>query len=106
MITLLHIYTELEFVKAHSVHRSQDSSVSIVTGYRLDSWGSIPDKGKIFLFSIGSRPALGLTQHPIQWVLWVKQPGCKADHSPPSGAEIKNGGAVLPLIHVSSWHIA
>jgi hypothetical protein len=27
----------------------------------------------------------------------VKRPGREADHSPPSNAEVKNGGAVPPL---------
>jgi hypothetical protein len=49
----------------------------------------------IFLFTTGSRTALGPTQPPIQWVrgalsLGIKRPGCEADHSPPSSAEIKN----------------
>jgi hypothetical protein len=48
-----------------------------------------------FLFIIASRPALGPTQPPIQWVpgalsLGVKRPGREADHSPPSSAEVKN----------------
>jgi hypothetical protein len=50
----------------------------------------------IFLFTTGSRTALGPTQPPIQWVtgalsLWVKRWGREADHSPPSSAEVKNG---------------
>jgi hypothetical protein len=50
-------------------------------------------------FSTVSRLALGPTQpHIIQRVLGalsseVKRTGCEADHSPSSGAEIKNGGA-------------
>jgi len=49
----------------------------------------------IFLFTTASRPALGPTQPPIQWVtgtlsLGVKRPGREGDHSPPSSAEIKN----------------
>jgi hypothetical protein len=49
----------------------------------------------IFLFTTVSRPALGPTQPPIQWVsgavsLGVKRPGCEADHSLPSNAEFKN----------------
>jgi hypothetical protein len=49
----------------------------------------------IFLFTTVSRPALGPTQPPIQWVLralslWVKWPGREADHSSPSNAEVKN----------------
>jgi hypothetical protein len=49
----------------------------------------------IFLFTTASRPALGPTQPPIQWVLGslslrVKRPGREANHSPPSSAEVKN----------------
>jgi hypothetical protein len=48
----------------------------------------------IFLFITTSRMALGPTQPPIQWVpgalsLGVKQPGCEADHLPPSSAKVK-----------------
>jgi hypothetical protein len=44
---------------------------------------------------IKSRPPLGLTQSPIQWVpgalfLGVKRPGCEANHSPPCSSEVKN----------------
>jgi hypothetical protein len=47
------------------------------------------------LFTTVSRPALGPTQSPIQWVpgalsLGVKRPGREADHSPPSSAEVNN----------------
>jgi hypothetical protein len=30
----------------------------------------------------------------------------EADHSPPSSAEVKNGGAIPPLPYVSSWRSA
>jgi hypothetical protein len=48
----------------------------------------------IFLFTTASKPALGPTQPPIQWVpgalsLGIKRPGRYANHSPPSSAEIK-----------------
>jgi hypothetical protein len=41
-----------------------------------------------------SRPALGLTQPPMEWVPGalspgVKQQGCEADRSPPASAEVK-----------------
>jgi hypothetical protein len=87
---------------------SRDSSVGIATGYGLDGWCSIPGGGMRFFFSPLSIPALGPTQSPIQWVpgalsLHVKQPGREADNSPPSSAEVKNGGAITPLPHTSSW---
>jgi hypothetical protein len=36
----------------------------------------------------------------------ITQPGREADHSPPSSAEVKNGGAIAPFPHMSSWHSA
>jgi hypothetical protein len=50
---------------------------------------------RIFLFTTASRPNLGPTQPPIQWVLvslslGVKRPECEADNSPPSSAKVKN----------------
>jgi hypothetical protein len=50
---------------------------------------------RIFLLAPASRPALGPTQPPVQWVPGVLSPGGKArpgrdaDHSPPSSAEVK-----------------
>jgi hypothetical protein len=63
---------------------------------------------KIFLFFIASRSALGTTQPPIQWIPETVSPGVKrwereAEHSPPSGAEVKDGEAIPPLPHSSSW---
>jgi hypothetical protein len=52
-------------------------------------------------FSITSTPSLGPTQPPIQGVPGVKQQGRKADHSPPSSAEVKNGRATPPFLHTS-----
>jgi hypothetical protein len=54
-----------------------------------------------------SRPAVGPTQPPIQWVPvapspWVKLQRREADNSPPSSAEVKNGGSIPPLPHTSS----
>jgi hypothetical protein len=48
----------------------------------------------IFLFDTASRPVLGPTQPPIQWVagthfLGVTRPVREVDHSPPSSAEVK-----------------
>jgi hypothetical protein len=86
------------------------SSVGIARSYGLDGRGSIPGRGMIFLFSIASIPGLRPTQPPTQLVPGtlspgVKRPGREADHLPPSSVDVKNGGAVPPLPHTSSWRV-
>jgi hypothetical protein len=60
---------------------------------QFDSW-----QCNVFLFSTSSRPVVA---HPASrpmipgaFSLRVKWPGGEADLSPPSSAEVKNGGAV------------
>jgi len=66
------------------------SSVGIATDYGLDCPGSNPGGDETFR---PSRPALGPTQSPVQWVPGLS-PGCKvrpgraADHSPLSSAAV------------------
>jgi hypothetical protein len=65
---------------------SRDSSIDIAADYGLDGRGSNPRRGKRF-FSTASRPVLGPTQPPIQWIPGalspgVKRSGCEADRSP------------------------
>jgi hypothetical protein len=50
------------------INTFQDSPLGIETGHKLDGPHSVPGKAKIFLFSIVSKPALGPTNPPIQWV--------------------------------------
>jgi hypothetical protein len=62
-------------------------------GWMIEGFDSRRRLG-IFLFTTASRPTLGPTQPPIQWVpgslsLVVKRPGREADHSPSSSAEVK-----------------
>jgi hypothetical protein len=64
------------------------SSVGIATGYGLDGPG-IESQWRCD-YSHVSRPALGPTQPPVQWVP-IKWPGCGADHPTPSSAEVKKG---------------
>jgi hypothetical protein len=60
-------------------------------GYGLDDRGfeSRQEPG-IFPFTTASRPALGPTQSPIQWVPGGLCLGREADNSPPSRAEVEN----------------
>jgi hypothetical protein len=60
------------------------------------------------VFSTESRPTLGPSEPRIRWVLItpsqkIKRQEHKADHSPPSSAEVKNGGDISPFPHTSSW---
>jgi hypothetical protein len=80
--------------------KSPDSPVNIVMGYGLEGRGSILSRGKFFLLSVISTPALGHTQPPIQCVPEVKRPRREVDHSTPSCAKVKNGGAITPLPHI------
>jgi hypothetical protein len=71
-------------------------------GYRLEGVGTMPGKGKIYNFSIKSRPDLKPIQPHIQWVPGALYPVAKwqerePDYTPPSSAEVKNGGAISPL---------
>jgi hypothetical protein len=76
---------------------SYSSSVGIAPGYWLDDGALGFDSRRnlgIFLFTTVSRPALGPTQRPIQWVpgaltLGTKRPSREADHSPPSNAKVE-----------------
>jgi hypothetical protein len=66
-------------------------------GYEMDDRGFESRQGlRIFLYTTASRPVLGPTQPPVQWVtgalsLGIKRQDREADHSPPSSAEVKNG---------------
>jgi hypothetical protein len=80
-------------------------------GYRLEVRGIgvrfLAEK-RDFLFSTASRPTLGPTQLPIQWVPGalspgVKQQGRKFDRPPLFSAEVKNSGAIPPLKSIIFW---
>jgi hypothetical protein len=61
--------------------------------------------------STTSGSGMGPIQPPMHWITGslspeVKRPGLEADHSPLSSAEVKNGGVIPPLFHMSSRHIS
>jgi hypothetical protein len=60
---------------------------------------------------MSSRPALGSTHPPIQWVPGtlspgVKRPGRGTDHSPPTSAQVKKKWVYTSTIHTPSWRSA
>jgi hypothetical protein len=73
-------------INVGTTNRSRDSLIGS-DGLRAGRQGFDSRQGQeIFLFSTASRPALGPTQPPTQWVagalsLGVKRPGREADHS-------------------------
>jgi len=72
------------------IHFGPGSSVSIATGYGLDRPGIESRWGRDFTHL--SRPALGPTQPPVQWVPGLsrgkERRGREADPSPPSSAVV------------------
>jgi hypothetical protein len=75
---------------------SRGSSVSIVTDYGLDDWGSIPTEAEDFSSSLcvqtgsGAHPASCPVSTGGPFSRGKARPGRDADHSPPSSAKVKN----------------
>jgi hypothetical protein len=65
----IHVHNCLKqwkFYPVFSVHKGRDSSVCIATGYGLHGPGIESRWGRDFPHT--SRPALGPTQPPVQWI--------------------------------------
>jgi hypothetical protein len=78
-----------------------------LTEFRATGWMSevqIPKGGKTFLRNVQA----GSGDHPTSYPIGTggKLPGREAYLSPPPSAEVKNGEAIPPLPHMSSWHSA
>jgi hypothetical protein len=83
-------------------------SVGVPTDYNLDDRGSISSGARdcSLSHSVPTGSGVHLSSCPVgtgPLPSRLKLPGREADLSSPSGAEVKNGGAILPLIHTSSW---
>ena len=98
--------TGLEILLVYLRYVGRNSSVGIATGYGLDGPGIESRWGRDFRHL--SRPALGPTKPPVQWVpglSWGKErPERDADPSAPSSAVVR-AIPVLPLLalrHVQS----
>ena len=80
-----------EFLRSYSIIHGLGSTVDIATGYGLDGPGIESRWGRDFPHL--SRPALGPTQPPVQWVPGLsggkERPGRDADPSPPTSAVVK-----------------
>jgi hypothetical protein len=113
----LHTSLVLKFAYGKNGSRSTISNLIVLLmahcidldGLRVGRPGFESQQGQDFLFSTTSKPALAPIMHPTEWVPGAPSPGGKvarreADHSPQSSAEVKNGGAIPPLPHMSSWH--
>jgi hypothetical protein len=88
---------------------SRDDSVDIATGWtagnRFLVWTR--DFSGLHSIHIGSGAYPGSYPMGTEGSLpRVKRPGREADHSLPSSAEVKNGGATPPLPHMPSWRSA
>jgi hypothetical protein len=84
-----------------------DSLVSVVMGYRLDGWVSLP--GTASGFSSLSNIQASSGAHPASYSLGTEDSFLRSkavrtwSWPPPSSAEVKNGGAVPPFPHISLW---
>jgi hypothetical protein len=89
---------------------SWDSTVGIATGYGLDDRGvkvKSPGRVKNFYFSALSKPTLGPTQPPIQWVPGsFFRGGLKLTTRILLVLRSRKCGTIHPVPHMPSWHCA
>jgi hypothetical protein len=92
--------------------KSRDSSVGTEESYWLDDWGSrVRFAAGAGNLSLHHRVKTGSEAHPASYSMdtrgsfpEVKRPGCEADHSPPSSAEVKECMELyLHSPNTSSW---
>jgi hypothetical protein len=78
----------------------------MLTAYGMDDLGSSPCTRNILSLLHSVQTGFGSAQYPIKFVLFsieVNLPEPEVDHSLSSSADAKNGGAIPPLLHMSSF---
>ena len=74
-----------------------------------ESWFDYQQQKEAYIFFTVSKPALGPTKRPIQWSGRTGgeggRPVREADHSTHLMPRLQISGALLPLLHVPSWHV-
>jgi hypothetical protein len=81
----------------------RDSSVGTATGYELNAWVLSPGVARDFY--VLHNVHTGSDAHPASYIIRIGavSPGGGEDYlSPSSSADVKNGGAITPLSHISS----
>jgi hypothetical protein len=80
--------------------------VCIVMGYELDGLSCFLGRGKKFFFPAQHLDWLWGPRSLLSSEYGVKQPGSEANDSPPSHADMKNGGTVLEFSCVFMlWYV-
>jgi hypothetical protein len=90
-------------------HMGNRGETCIATGWAAR--GSIPGSARFFSYlqrpdRFWGQPSLLSNGYRRALFLRIRQPCREADHSPPSSAEVKHGGAIPPLPHTPSWRSA
>jgi hypothetical protein len=85
---------------------SRDSYVGIATGWTAGVQFLAEARDFYFLHVVQTDSGVHPTSYPMgtggSFLGGIKLLGREADHSPPSNAEVRKGGAVPPLYHIFS----
>lgn len=89
--------------KIYIIYMSQDSSVTVVSGWGLSNWSSFHGR-----FSVCCHVQTSPVSHPATCHLstYVKELEYEANHSPPSVGKVKRPWRLLWLPSLYLWHSA
>jgi hypothetical protein len=84
--------------------------VTFIINLGLDSRSLNPSGGTVVLHNVRTNSRAHPASYPMGaggcFPRGEVTGGIKLTHSLPASAEVKNGGAILPRLHVSSWYSA